>query len=113
MGSTLPTNATLKKYGITIDQWSDLIENQDRRCWICRKSFSRSRLPCVDHRHTDGLVRGLLCTPCNRRVGEMHDSVSWFATAAEYLRICPAVDVIGKVYIPDSRGASSEHDPEQ
>jgi hypothetical protein len=44
----------------------------------------RSRL-CVDHDHTTGKVRGLLCHDCNVGIGFMRDSVENFRRAIAYL----------------------------
>jgi hypothetical protein len=93
-----------RKYNITDRQWHALWDAQHGKCFICRKSFSRSRLACVDHDHTSGLVRGLLCTDCNYELGLRHDNAEWFSRAAAYLNSPIAVDIIGTVYVPGSVG---------
>ena len=61
-----------RKYGITSDEYEQMLENQKGRCAICRVSFSseksKSRRICVDHCHSCKKVRGLLCFQCNRYV---------------------------------------------
>lgn len=52
----------LKDYGLTWKQYKSLVADG---CMICG---THTRL-CVDHDHKTGEVRGILCTPCNRRVG--------------------------------------------
>lgn len=70
-----PTPATLKKYGLSEDEWRAMAIAQDWKCFICRKTPSTGRL-CVDHEHVKGwkkmpperrklYVRGLLCWTCN------------------------------------------------
>ena len=63
-------------YGITEKQWDHMFARQGGRCPICgirlyryREKAGRRAAP-VDHDHTTGVVRGLLCFACNRwRVG--------------------------------------------
>jgi hypothetical protein len=94
-----------RKYGLDIEKWNKLWEAQHGRCFICRKPFSATRLACVDHDHVEGLIRGLLCTPCNYDLGTHHDNIDWFQRAAVYLASPIAVDVLGTLYVPDSIGA--------
>jgi hypothetical protein len=49
-----------KLYGITGAQYDALLVAQDGRCALCRREPKGKRLA-VDHRHSDGQVRGLLC----------------------------------------------------
>jgi hypothetical protein len=83
-----------------------LIEASGGRCVLCRKRFSTTRLAALDHRHLDGLVRGVPCAPCNERLGVNHDDAGWLARAAHYLDNPPAVKVIGIHYVPGSLGDS-------
>lgn len=79
----------LRKYGITNDQYEELLRKQEGRCAVCQKQASsfKSRL-CVDHDHWTGNVRGLLCTYCNRRIVGRHRTPVGevlFTNAAKYL----------------------------
>lgn len=56
------------KYGITIEQRHAFEEKQDSACALCDKPLSEVRVD-VDHDHETGLLRGLLCTGCNGRLG--------------------------------------------
>lgn len=56
-----------KKYGITEDQFNELVLSQEGRCAICGK-VPKGRLH-IDHCHDTGRIRGLLCTGCNTRLG--------------------------------------------
>ncbi len=53
--------------GLTPAQFSELLVRCAGRCQLCGVSMS-ARVN-VDHCHTTGRVRGLLCTPCNIFVG--------------------------------------------
>lgn len=78
------TNYWLKsKYGITLDEFNNLLNKQDGRCAIC-KTIPDYRL-CVDHRHDTGKVRGLLCKPCNKAIGQLGDTPESVKIAYEYL----------------------------
>jgi len=49
------------------EQYLGMVRETGNRCEICGRPPKTSALS-VDHRHSDGLVRGLLCYRCNRRV---------------------------------------------
>lgn len=79
--------ATLrKKYGITAAQYDLIFTLQDNKCAICRGTDSRGngRMH-VDHDHSTGKIRGILCQACNVTLGKMHDSPSLLRAAALYL----------------------------
>jgi hypothetical protein len=71
-----------KKYGITPDDFDVLLLCQNNVCAICS---SRRKTMCVDHDHSTGEVRGVLCRSCNVALGQMEDNVAWLARAIEYL----------------------------
>lgn len=85
-----------------------LVEAAQGRCCLCRKRFSRTRLLALDHRHIDGLVRGVPCSQCNEKLGVHHDDAGWFARAAQYLDTPPALAIIGEYYLPGSIGAAKQ-----
>jgi hypothetical protein len=94
----------LRKYGLTEELWKLLWDAQKGCCAICTKRFAPNRLPCVDHNHETGEVRGLLCPPCNYAVGERHDDAVWFRRAADYLDYPPALREAIHVFAPGSIG---------
>lgn len=53
------------RYGLTLEQHADILDQLDKKCAICRKE---TRLH-VDHCHTTGKVRGMLCPSCNFIIG--------------------------------------------
>ncbi len=82
---------TLKKYGLTLQDYLARLRQQRNRCAICgqherarRPSGKRKRLA-VDHCHVTGVVRGLLCTHCNHTLGRMGDDPRLLRRAADYL----------------------------
>ena len=75
------------KYGITIEDYDRMLEDQGGRCAICRTNDpggSGSRFA-VDHDHKTGKVRGLLCTNCNTGIGLLQDDVLILEQAIRYL----------------------------
>jgi len=71
-------------YGIDIDTYNDMLATQGGKCKICSEKTDR-RLA-VDHCHTTGDVRGLLCQPCNLGLGQFKDNTDTLLKAIEYLK---------------------------
>lgn len=60
------------RYRITLAQYAQLLEEQDGTCAICQ--FAPDKKPLyVDHRHDNGVVRGLLCPRCNSMVSTIDE----------------------------------------
>lgn len=75
------------RYGITWEQYEDLLLKQGFACAICRsvRPGGRGKRLHVDHDHGTGKVRGLLCWRCNSVIGRMNDSPTLLRCAAAYL----------------------------
>ena len=73
------------KYNLSYEDWLKMWENQDGKCIICGKSFSKPSNACTDHNHKTGKVRGLLCTKCNLGIGLFNDNPKLTAKVTEYL----------------------------
>jgi hypothetical protein len=80
--------AALKKYGLTIDQFSELEQSQGGLCAICGKAplWRGRKVLQVDHCHDTGRVRGLLCHYCNSGMGLFRDNPELLEKATAYLR---------------------------
>lgn len=90
----LAKNQRLRKYGITLDQYNDLRQNQNYKCAICNKhetavaqgrACTTDHALHVDHCHSSGKIRGLLCTNCNTILGKCHDNPDVLKNAINYL----------------------------
>jgi len=58
----------LATYGITAEEYWRIYELQGGCCYICQRATGVRKRLSVDHCHETGLVRGLLCTLCERGV---------------------------------------------
>ena len=75
-----------RQYGIDFDDYNAMLFKQNHRCCICNShedDFKR-RLA-VDHCHTTGKVRGLLCHHCNISLGNFKDDPKLLKRAIKYL----------------------------
>lgn len=70
--------------GMTLERFEEIVRAQDGKCWICQKTPATAL--CVDHDHTTGMVRGLLCDRCNTALGGFRDDPELLERAAQYLR---------------------------
>jgi len=59
----------LNRYGLSEDQFNLMLIQQKNRCAVCRDSFSDANKPFVDHCHNTNMVRGLVCSKCNKAEG--------------------------------------------
>lgn len=76
-----------KKFGISPEQYDELLRKQDSRCAICGayEGDKSKRKLAVDHNHKTKEVRGLLCTKCNMGIGYLKDDVQILKNAIGYL----------------------------
>jgi hypothetical protein len=74
-----------KLYGITPEQYERMLEDQNHRCAICQEPEKQSRRLAVDHDHSTGKVRSLLCQSCNTAIGKLKDDPELIRRAAEYV----------------------------
>lgn len=76
----------LKTYGLTVGQFNDMLSNQGG-CAICKSQTSQWNKDWhVDHDHSNGVVRGILCHKCNLLVGLANNDPAILNSAAYYLK---------------------------
>lgn len=73
------------RYGITPERLEEMRREAAGRCAICRRE---SRLV-IDHNHSTGVVRGLLCHGCNIMLGFLESRDHLLEAAQAYLDGCP------------------------
>jgi len=85
-------NAELqRRYGITQQDYEVMIAEQNNQCAICNTTEPGGRHNrgyfVVDHCHTTGKVRKLLCNNCNTALGLVGDNTHILQKMIEYLNI--------------------------
>lgn len=71
----------IRTYGLTVSEVDRLLESQGGTCAICCTSPAVH----VDHDHSTGKVRGILCFRCNAALGQFGDDPRVLRRAARYL----------------------------
>jgi hypothetical protein len=79
-----------RSYRLSPTEYAGLLVAQDDRCAICRRPRADVGELEVDHDHATGAVRGLLCGPCNRGIGQLGDDLERVRAAVAYLEAAPA-----------------------
>lgn len=84
-------------FNLTLDEHGLILFEQEGRCAICGRQpeEGQNRLS-LDHRHADGLLRGLLCWLCNRLLGMLRDDPHRAEKVLDYLRNPPATRALGE-----------------
>ena len=75
-------------YGITIEEFENMLKLQKDRCAICSFEFDfskQSKGPNVDHDHKTGNVRMILCRFCNNLLGYADDDIEILQRVIVYL----------------------------
>lgn len=75
-----------REYGLSLDQYDELLERQKGCCAICgRHQSGLNKTLAVDHSHRTKRVRGLLCTGCNYRLVARHEDGDILRKVADYI----------------------------
>lgn len=77
----------IKKYGISIEDFDKMYNSQNGKCATCNKlcpNNSRNGLY-VDHNHSNGKLRSLLCSNCNRVLGLIAENKTTLENMIKYL----------------------------
>lgn len=76
-----------RRYGITQDDYQRMLDRQNGGCAVCHTTVPGNRCQYfdVDHDHTTGLVRGLLCRHCNVTLGCYENNQDLFVLFQAYL----------------------------
>jgi hypothetical protein len=72
------------KYGLTKQQFEAILISQNGVCDICKIPTADSLL--VDHCHSTGKVRGLLCNRCNSALGYVRDNTEIIGRLSDYIK---------------------------
>jgi len=73
-----------QRYGIGKQTYDGLVERSKNVCEICHNPW-HGKEPFIDHDHTNGKVRGLLCCSCNYLVGLLENKLDFVHDALHYI----------------------------
>lgn len=73
-------------YGLTLEQYDQMFEDQGGVCKTCGKVNRDGRRLYIDHNHETGKVRGLLCHRCNSLLGFVKDDIDILQNILAYLK---------------------------
>lgn len=83
---------SLKTYGLSKESYESMLKEQKGVCAICGKPETAkhkrnqwTKRLSIDHDHSTGVVRGLLCAKCNALLGYADESIEVLSKAIEYL----------------------------
>ncbi len=66
----------VQPYGLTVEELEVMLKAQENKCAICECVPNQGKVLHIDHNHTTGKVRQLLCQACNQRVGHMEHGLA-------------------------------------
>lgn len=89
-------NGNIKREYPTMDgmnHYEEMLKYQNNKCKICHKESQKMsnnsktfKSLAIDHRHSDGKIRGLLCDHCNQGLGHFFDNPETLQSAIDYLK---------------------------
>jgi len=76
------------RYGIEQEDFERMVIERDGKCDMCHKvPTGKRKTLCIDHDHSTGKIRGLLCSACNNGLGFLGDNVDIPAKVQQYLQL--------------------------
>jgi recombination endonuclease VII len=104
-------------FHLTVELWNLIDAYQHSLCFVCRKPQKSGKRLSLDHSHKTGLLRGLLCSTCNRALGRIErswgkdtDVVLMLERLLEFLKNPPATLALGKeIYTFAGRFGTERH----
>jgi hypothetical protein len=73
-----------RNYGLSLAEVDAMARDQKNRCLLCGRGPGKRSLH-LDHDHSTGRIRGLLCYGCNRAIGHFRDDPDLMLRAALYV----------------------------
>lgn len=76
-----------RNFGLTLEDYEKMSEEQNHKCQICGRGEMnyKNKVLCVDHNHTTGKIRGLLCGLCNSGLGKFLENKELLLNAIKYI----------------------------
>ncbi len=82
----------LRNFGLTQESWDKMNQSQEEKCAICGEKetqrdgqYGTLKKLSIDHCHSSGKIRGLLCQQCNFGLGCFRDNPEYLSAAVLYL----------------------------
>jgi len=82
-GKGLYASREHRKFGVDQSMYASMMIAQDGKCAVCNGIDNKALA--VDHCHTEGHVRGLLCSRCNMTLGSVNDNIATLQAMIDYL----------------------------
>lgn len=79
-------NQLKRRYSTTKGEIKKLLINQKYLCKICGNDIKNIK-QCIDHDHSNGIIRGILCNNCNLGLGWFKDNITILENAIKYLKV--------------------------
>lgn len=73
-------------FGMSLEEYAIRLQTQQGVCAICGGLCKSGRRLAVDHNHTTGKIRDLLCGNCNGGLGKFQDNPELLIKAVNYLK---------------------------
>jgi len=89
-------NHRRRVYGLNEEQYNNMILSQNNMCAICNNPGDKTLH--IDHCHTTGKIRGLLCNRCNMGIGSFEDDIILLTSAIEYLSLHTAQNLVPLIH---------------
>ena len=83
--NTSRSNLLKRRYGISQEIYEQMLAKQNNACAICKEPCKIKDRLAIDHCHTTGKIRGLLCFNCNLALGKLKDSAVILQAALDYI----------------------------
>ena len=77
-----PHDKIRRTLNISDEDYTTLMEKSKEGCEVCSRPLTKV---CIDHCHTSGRVRGVLCNNCNTALGLVGDNVATLTKLIQYL----------------------------
>lgn len=75
-----------KLYGLSKEDYFEMLSNQNNKCSICGDGLLNDKNTHIDHSHTTGKIRGILCKKCNHILGNVNDDIQILLRMIKYLK---------------------------
>ena len=72
-------------YGLSLEEYNNMTEQQNSLCYVCNQPPKGGKRLAVDHCHTTGTVRRLLCANCNTTLGLVNEDINIMNKLIKYI----------------------------